>query len=145
MSIRLPEINYILISGRLTRDADVRMTQKGSVVCGFDVAVNRRYMDTVSGEWKDDVAYVPVSLFGPQAERLKDRLKKGAPVVVDGRINMNEFTDKAGQNRKILRVIANRVQVLPTADNAAGGDAFPAREAQTAPAADAVAEDDVPF
>lgn len=144
MSIRLPEINYILISGRLTRDADVRMTQKGAAVCGFDVAVNRRYMDSVSGEWKDDVAYVPVSLFGQQADRLKDRLKKGAPVVVDGRINMNEFTDKAGQNRKILRVIANRVQVLQTADNAVG-DAFPAREAQTAPAAEAAAEDDVPF
>ena len=118
------------------------MTQKGQAVCGFDVAVNRRYLDSVSGEWKDDVAFVPVSLFGQQADRLKDRLKKGAPVVVDGRINMNEFTDKSGQSRKVLRVIANRVQVLQRDDNAAGGDSFPARE--NAPA-DAVAEDDVPF
>ena len=144
MAIRLPEVNYILISGRLTRDADVRMTQKGSAVCGFDVAVNRRYMDSVSGEWKDDVAFVPVSLFGQQADRLKDRLKKGVPVLVDGRINMNEFTDKSGQNRKVLRVIANRVQVLERAEGAGDGS-FPAREGSSAPAADEVAEDDVPF
>ena len=128
-----------MISGRLTRDADIRMTQKGQTVCGFDVAVNRRYMDNASGEWKDDVAFVPVSVFSPQADRIKDRLKKGVPVLVDGRINMNEFTDKAGQSRKILRVIANRVQILQSADGIGSG------EGSAKEAADAPVEDDVPF
>ena len=128
-----------MISGRLTRDADIRMTQKGQTVCGFDVAVNRRYMDNASGEWKDDVAYVPVSVFSPQADRIKDRLKKGVPVLVDGRINMNEFTDKSGQARKVLRVIANRVQILQSADGIGESSA------KESPAADAPVEDDVPF
>jgi single-strand DNA-binding protein len=117
------------------------MTQKGQSVCGFDVAVNRRYLDSASGEWKDDVAFVPVSVFGQQADRVKDRLKKGVPVMVEGRINMNEFTDKSGQARKVLRVIANRVQILQSAQSAEGVGAV-----ETQPAgADAVAEDDVPF
>lgn len=138
--IRLPEINHIIISGRLTRDADNRMTQKGQAVCGFDVAVNRRYLDNASGEWKDEVAFVPVSVFGPAADRAKDKLKKGAPVVVEGRINMNEFTDKSGQNRKVLRVLGNRIQILQTliaADNTAAED--------TAETPQEEISDDVPF
>lgn len=138
--IRLPEINHIIISGRLTRDADNRMTQKGQAVCGFDVAVNRRYLDNASGEWKDEVAFVPVSVFGPAAERAKDKLKKGAPVVVEGRINMNEFTDKSGQNRKVLRVLGNRIQILQTliaADNTTAEDTQETPQEEIS--------DDVPF
>ncbi|MDR0646110.1 MAG: single-stranded DNA-binding protein [Elusimicrobiota bacterium] len=142
MTIRLAEVNFIIISGRLTRDADIRMTQKGQSVCGFDVAVNRRYLDNASGEWKDDVAYVPVSVFGQYADRIKDRLKKGAPVMVEGRINMNEFVDKAGQNRKVLRVIANRVQILQTAQSA---ENLSAVESTQPAGEEAAAEDDVPF
>ncbi len=141
-TIRVPEVNLILISGRLTRDPDIRMTQSGKTVCAFDVAVNRRYLDNASNEWKDDVAYVPVSCFSPQADRLKDRLKKGTPVMVEGRINMNEYTDKAGQNRKVLRVISSRVQVLQTA----GDGSSPMGGASTSAAEGAeVVEDDVPF
>lgn len=138
--LRLPELNLILISGRLTRDPDNRMTQKGQAVCSFDVAVNRRYLDNASGEWKDEVAYVPVTLFGNDAERYKERLKKGTPVVVEGRITMNEFTDKSGQARKVLRVSGRRVQVLQWGEGAAAAEGGMAAE----PAAD-VAEDDVPF
>ena len=138
--IRLPEINHIIISGRLTRDADNRMTQKGQAVCGFDVAVNRRYRDNASGEWKDEVAFVPVSVFGPAAERAKDKLKKGAPVIVEGRINMNEFTDKSGQNRKVLRVLSNRIQILQTLNAA---DNTPVEDTVGTPQEEI--SDDVPF
>jgi single-strand DNA-binding protein len=115
------------------------MTQKGQAICSFDVAVNRRYLDNASGEWKDEVAYVPVTVFGPAADRVKDRLKKGTPVVVEGRITMNEFTDKSGQARKVLRVSSRRLQILQSGDAAMGG-----REDSSAEVAD-VAEDDVPF
>ena len=139
MTIRLPEVNFIMVSGRLTRDPDNRMTQKGQTICSFDVAVNRRYLDNASGEWKDDVAYVPVTVFGPSADRLKDRLKKGSPVLVDGRITMNEFTDKAGQARKVLRITARRVQILQSAGE---GSSFSEGASE---AGEEVMEDDVPF
>jgi len=139
--IRLPEMNLVFLTGRLTRDPDNRMTQRGQAICGFDIAVNRRYMDNASGEWKDEVTYVPVTVFGDAAERAKDRLKKGVPVLVEGRLTMSEFVDKSGQNRKILRVTGRRVQILQNAD------AFNHEDSDMAQAQDAseVAEDDVPF
>ncbi|MDR0953413.1 MAG: single-stranded DNA-binding protein [Elusimicrobiota bacterium] len=137
--IRLPEMNFILISGRLTRDADIRATQSGLTICSFDVAVNRRYLDNASGEWKDDVAYVPVTVFGPAADRVKDRLTKGAPVMVEGRLTMSEFTDKSGQARKILRVTSRKLQILQWGEGATAPRSEGAAEAAE------VAEDDVPF
>ena len=139
--IRLPEMNLVFLTGRLTRDPDNRMTQRGQAICGFDIAVNRRYMDNASGEWKDEVTYVPVTVFADAAERAKARLKKGVPVLVEGRLTMSEFVDKSGQNRKILRVTGRRVQILQSAD------AFNHEDSDMAQAQDAseVAEDDVPF
>lgn len=137
---RVPEVNLIFISGRLTRDPENRMTQKGQSVCSFNIANNRSYMDPSTNEWKEEVAYIPVTVFGQQAERLKERLKKGSPVLVEGRINMNEYTDKTGQERKVLRVNARRVQVLQMGDTATQS----ADNSTAAVAADVV-EDDVPF
>lgn len=114
MNIKLPEQNIVMIAGRLTRDPNSSYTQKGTAVCSFDVAVNRRYLDKASNEWKDDVTYVPVVAWGPIAEKCKDKLKKGSPVHVEGRLASGEYTDKSGANRKTLKIVANRVQFLAT-------------------------------
>ena len=144
MNLRLPEQNQVFIVGRLTRDPDVRFTQKGQAWAKFDVAVNRRYKDTASGEWKDDVCFVPVVVWGPAAERVRDRLKKGSPVHVEGRLSLNEWTDKSGQKRKDLQVISRRLQVLAASENA---PSEPGADIEPAPPASEPAEavDDVPF
>jgi len=146
VQIRLQEQNVVLLTGRLTRDANTAVTPKGQSVARFDIAVNRRYMDA-AGNWQDETTYVPVVLWGPSAERSKDRLKKGVPVAVEGRLNLNEFTDKQGQQRKILQVICRRLQVLQYGSSE-GGDAPAASSApkdleqlDNEPAS----EDDVPF
>lgn len=146
--IRLPEQNQVLLVGRLTRDPNVAFTQKGQAVCRFDIAVNRRYMDTNTNEWKDDTVFVPVVVWGPAAERIKDRIKKGTPVHVEGRLTSSEYTDKTtGQTRRSLQVTSRRLQVLES--NFAGGadfDASPAAK-DDVPSVDVdpVMEDDVPF
>lgn len=112
MTLKLPEQNSVIITGRLTRDPDVSHTQKGSAVCAFDVAVNRRYLDKTSNEWKDDVSFIPVVAWGVIAERCKDKLKKGSPVHVEGRLASGQYTGKDGLNRKTLKVVANRIQFL---------------------------------
>ncbi len=122
MNVRIPEQNFVLISGRLTRDPDMRYTQKGLGVCSFDVAVNRRYKDLASGEWKDDTSYVPVTVWGPMGERCKERAKKGCPVYVEGRLSNSEYVDKTGQKRKVMRVVAKRVQFLTAADASGAHD-----------------------
>jgi single-strand DNA-binding protein len=121
MNIRIPEQNYVLLTGRLTRDPELRTTTKGMPVCSFDIAVNRRFRDS-SGEWRDDVTYVPITAWGPMGERCKEKLKKGSPVHVEGRLRGEEYTDKTGQKRKVMRVVANRVQFLAMADKPGEND-----------------------
>jgi single-strand DNA-binding protein len=150
---RIPEQNLVLIAGRLTHDPDMRYTQKGMGVCSFDVAVNRRYKDQTTGEWKDDTAFVPVTAWGPTGERCKERGRKGSPVHVEGRLANSEYTDKSGQKRKVMRVVARRVQFLATAGDAPGAsessEASEAADTETAApekaAADASGMDEVPF
>jgi len=134
---KVPELNFIIVSGRLTRDPDIRMTQKGSTVCSFSIANNRSYMDPSTNEWKEEVAYMSATAFGVLADRLKERIKKGTPVIVEGRLVMSEYTDKAGQQRRELRINANRVQVVPTGATA--------QEANTSAETAEIPEDDVPF
>jgi single-strand DNA-binding protein len=150
MNVRIPEQNLVLISGRLTRDPDMRYTQKGLGVCSFDVAVNRRYKDQASGEWKDDTSYVPVTVWGPMGERCKERAKKGGPVYVEGRLSNSEYVDKTGQKRKVMRVVARRVQFLTAAGDASGAHeaAVVSETAEAETAADkasASGMDEVPF
>ena len=147
MNIRIPEQNYVLIAGRLTRDPELRFTQKGLPVCSFDVAVNRRYKDKITGEWKDDTAYVPVTVWGPRGEKCRERVKKGSAVHVEGRLVNSEYTDKSGQKRKVMRVVARRVQFLSAAapEEAPGGPERAETEAVSDKTMDAGGLDEVPF
>lgn len=145
MNVRIPEQNLVLISGRLTRDPDMRYTQKGLGVCSFDVAVNRRYKDQATGEWKDDTAFVPVTVWGQMGERCKERARKGGPVYVEGRLVNSEYTDKTGQKRKVMRVVARRVQFLSSAEGAPEGGSQETVEAESHTSSTASDIDEVPF
>jgi single-strand DNA-binding protein len=102
-----------MLVGRLTRDPELRHTSTGKAVCSFDIAIGRRFKDQVSGEWKDaDPTFVPVIVWGDQAERCGERLKKGVPVHVEGRLQTNKWEGTDGQKRSRLEVIASRVQFL---------------------------------
>lgn len=131
--IRVPEINAVCVSGRLTRDSELRFTQAGAGVLSFDLAVNRRYK-AKDGEWKDDVSFVPATSFGKAVEALAERLKKGVPVFIEGRLKSNTWEGKDGKKRTALGILCDRVQVLAK------------REEGAAPAGDSGDDtDDVPF
>jgi len=140
MDIRIPEINQVMIAGRLTRDPELRFTQKQQGVVSLSVAVNRRYQDQASGEWKDDTTFVPVTVWGPAAERCKEKMKKGSPVLVEGRLTASEYTDKTGQKRKEMKITARRVQLMAYGPQE-GGEAAPKAEADDV-SADAEAKSD---
>lgn len=114
MALRLPLQNQVIITGRLTHEPEFRSTQKGTTVCFFDIASNRRIKDPVSQEWKDDTTYVPIVLFGTLADRCRDKIKKGTPVYIEGRLSNSEYTNKDGVKITRLKVIANRIQILET-------------------------------
>jgi single-strand DNA-binding protein len=99
--------------GRLTRDPELRRTNTGKAVCSFDIAISRRTKDLATGEWKDaDPTFVPVIVWEVQAERCAEKLKKGLPVCVEGRLKTNSWTGADGQKRSRLEVVATRVQFL---------------------------------
>ncbi|MEW5950674.1 MAG: single-stranded DNA-binding protein [Elusimicrobia bacterium] len=145
MNIKLPEQNSVIITGRLTRDPNVSYTQKGSAVCLFDVAVNRRYLDKASNEWKDDTTFVPVVAWGQIAERCKDKLKKGSPVHVEGRLTSGEYTGKDGVNRKTLKVVANRIQFLASAAKESKEAEESLEDSQESGSVSGISEEETPF
>jgi single-strand DNA-binding protein len=144
--IRLVQLNNVQLVGRLTRDPELRFTTSGAPVCRFDLAVNRRYKDK-SGEWKDDTSFVPVVVWREAGQRCGEKLKKGSPVYVEGRLKSKNWETKDGQKRSGHEVEALRVQFLEKADTGAGSTASdeegPSAEADIN--ASAPVTEDVPF
>ena len=121
--IRLPEQNTVLLTGRLTRDAELKYTPAGVALCHFSIAVNRRFKDPKSGEWKDDTSFVDITVWREAAERCGKILKKGSPVHVEGRLRSSSFEGKDGTKRTKLEVEARRVQILEKASSAVASGA----------------------
>jgi single-strand DNA-binding protein len=144
----MANLNKVLLLGNVTRDPEVRYTPKGSAVCDLGVAVNRAYT-TDSGERREEVTFVDVTLWGRTAEVANEYLKKGRPVFIEGRLQMDTWDDKqTGQKRTRLRVVAENMQLLggrpPGAADATGESrqtAAPPKKSG-APEPD---EDEIPF
>jgi single-strand DNA-binding protein len=110
-TLRLLQLNDVRIVGRLTRDPEVRYTAKGQAVARLDMAVNRRFKDA-TGEWREEATFVPVTVWREMAERCRERLKKGSPVYVEGRLKSTSWETKDGQKRSGLEIEAYRLQFL---------------------------------
>ena len=115
--LRLPEQNTVLLTGRLTRDPELKYTANGTAMCRFGLAVNRRYKDPKSGEWKDDTTFVNCVIWREAGERVGKAVKKGTPVHVEGRLRSYEYQDKEGSKRSGIEVEARRVQILEKASS----------------------------
>lgn len=104
--------NKVMIMGNLTRDPEVRYTPKGSAVADLAIAVNRTYTAD-NGERREEVTYVDVVLWARQAEVAGQYLKKGSPVFIEGRLQMDTWEDKqTGQKRSKIRVVGEFMQML---------------------------------
>ena len=131
--------NKVLLMGNLTRDPEVKYTPKGMAVTDLGLAVNREYT-TDTGEKREEVVFVDVTVWGRQAETCGEYLKKGRPVFVEGRLQLDSWDDKqSGQKRSKLRVVAERVQFLGGRPEGGGGEgggssSRPARESSSRPA-----------
>src|SRR6478672_13807662 len=100
----MPSLNKVMLIGNLTRDPEIKYTPKGTAIAEIGLAVNRVY-STESGEKREEVTFVDVTLWGRQAEVAGEYLKKGRPVYIEGRLQMDSWEDKAtGQKRSKLKV-----------------------------------------
>ena len=105
-----------ILLGNLGGEPDLRYSPEGRPFLRFNVAANYRARGE-PGEWEDRTEWVRVTVFGQQAERLSQYLRKGTRVYVDGRLEARPWTDQQHQARAGLEVIANDVQFMsPRAD-----------------------------
>lgn len=110
----MASFNKVILVGNLTRDPELRYTSGGAAVCGLGMAVNRRFT-TASGEQREEVCFVDVDVWGRQGETCKNYLRKGSPVLIEGRLRMDTWQDReTGKTRSRLGVTAERTQFLGT-------------------------------
>jgi single-strand DNA-binding protein len=120
--------NKIIIIGNLGRDPELSYTPQGTAVCKFSVATNERRRDK-AGEQQDITTWFRVTAWGKQAENISRYLTKGRKVYLEGRLHVEEWTDREGKPRQSLEVNASEVQFIDSA-GAGGVEGIPVRQQQ---------------
>jgi single-strand DNA-binding protein len=134
----MASFNKVILAGNLTHDPELRYTPKGTAVARIRLAVNRVYT-TDSGEKKEEVTYVDVDAFARQAEVISQYLKKGRPILIEGRLRLETWDDKqTGQKRSKLSVVLESFTFIDSQRTGEGGGGAPA-VSRTRPAAAAAA------
>jgi single-strand DNA-binding protein len=151
----MASFNKVILAGNLTRDPELRYTPKGTAVARITLAVNRTWKGE-GGENKEEVSFVDVDVWGRQAEVISQYMKKGRPLLVEGRLKQDTWEDKnTKQKQSKLKVVLESFSFLDSnrGESGAPAEAPRSRPAAAAPApapeggeADAPPEgDDVPF
>lgn len=151
----MASFNKVILAGNLTRDPELRYTPKGTAVAKIGIAVNRTWKSE-TGETKEEVTFVDVEAWGRQGEVISQYLKKGRPVLIEGRLKLDSWEDKnTHQKVSKLKVVLESFSFLDSRPEGGGGYSKPAIgvPAAAAPAAagpeempaEPPQEDDVPF
>jgi single-strand DNA-binding protein len=111
-------VNSVVVSGNLTRDAELRQTQSGMAILACGIAVNDR-VKSPSGEWTDYPNFLDFVVFGKRAESLSRILTKGMKVCVCGKLRYSSW-EKDGQRRSKVEIIANDVDIMQRRDASQG-------------------------
>lgn len=152
----MANFNKVIIAGNLTRDPELRYTPKGTAVARITLAVNRTYGGGEGGEKKEEVSFIDVDVWGRQAEVISQYMKKGRPLLVEGRLKQDTWEDKnTKQKQSKLKVVLESFSFLDSGNRGGGdggGGGAPARPAPSssgpapeAPDAEPPQDDDVPF
>ena len=109
----MASFNKVILMGNLTRDPQVRYIPSGSAVTEIGLAVNRSWFDKQSNQRKEETTFVDVTLWGRTAEVAGEYLSKGRPVLIEGRLQLDQWEDKdSGQKRSKLRVVGESMTML---------------------------------
>ena len=152
----MPNYNKVILMGNLTRDPEVKYTSGGTAIAKLGMAINRTWTNK-EGQKQEETTFVDVDAFGRQAEVIGQYLKKGRPVMIEGRLKLDQWDDKqTGQKRSKLGVTLEGFQFLDSRGEGGGGGqgyqsdapaagASSASASASAPAANIPEDDDVPF
>lgn len=104
--------NRVIMMGNLTRDPEHKQLASGQAVCRFGLASNRQFKNRQTGSMVQEVCFIDVDVWGPQAEHCKQYLQKGRAVLVEGRIKLDSWQDNDGTKRSKHTIVADRVTFL---------------------------------
>lgn len=143
--------NKVILMGRLTRDPETRVTASGITICKLGLATSRVYT-TKDGERREDTTFVDIDAFGKQAEVITKYMRKGSPLMVEGRLKLDQWETQEGQKRSKLGVVLENFQFTGGRDDENTDSNYnnyeqnspPKREAK-ATADDDSLDEDVPF
>jgi len=134
----MSDLNEVIVSGRVTRDAELRYTPSGTAVTDVTLASNRVW--SKDSEKQEETTFVDVTIWGRQAETLSQYLLKGRHLMVVGRLKLNKWENSEGDKRSKMTVVADKVNLTPGGGNKGGSSA----KQETALAA-TTTEEDTPF
>lgn len=146
--LRMPDLNRVSLAGNLTRDPELRYIPSGTAVCKLGLAVSRKFK-TKTGDTREETLFINITVWGATAEFCNEYMKKGTPIMVEGRLSMNEWEDKTtGQKRTSIEVNADRVQQLAWEDRGGqggGGGGGQSSAPKPRHIEEPIPEDDIPF
>lgn len=126
----MANFNKVMLMGNLTRDPEIRYTPKGTAVAEIGLAINR-YFSGENGEKREETTFVEVTLWGRTAEIAGEYLKRGRPVFIEGRLQLDSWEDKqSGQKRSKLKVVGEAMQLIGSRPGSGGA---PMDEGEEAP------------
>ncbi len=111
----MASFNRIIIAGNLTRDPEYKQLTSGQAMCKLGLASNRQFKNKQTGNMVQEVCYVDIDVWGPQAESCRQYLQKGRPVLIEGRLKFDSWKDNEGQTRSKHTIVADRVVFLSSA------------------------------
>lgn len=115
--------NKVLLMGNLTRDPELRYAGNGTAICKIGLAINRRFQDQ-GGEWKEEVTFVDVTIFGKRGEAFAKFHTKGKSAFIEGRLRLDSWEDKNGGGKRTkLEVIAENWEFVGSGRGEGGGGA----------------------
>ncbi|WP_269522550.1 single-stranded DNA-binding protein [Coraliomargarita parva] len=120
----MASFNKVILMGNLTRDPEMRVTPSGHTICKLGLAVSRAY-STRDGERREETTFVDIDAFGKQAEVISKYMRKGRPIMVEGRLKLDQWESNDGQKRSKLGVVLENFQFLGGRDdNSSGGGGY---------------------
>ena len=107
----MPNLNKVILMGNLTSAPELRYTKDKTPVCSFGLAINRQYRDD-QGNKHDDVCFVDCEAWASTGQTINEHLVKGRPILVEGRLKLDQWKTEKGENRSKLKVVIERVQFI---------------------------------
>ena len=138
-------INRVVLTGNLTKDAELKQTSGGMAIVSMRLAVNDRRKNSSTGQWEDSPNFIDVTMFGSRGEAVSRFLSKGKQIAVEGKLRWHEWEAASGEKRSKVEVVADDIELLGGRGEGVSAPRSAPASAPAAGPADDLDGEDIPF